>query len=151
MKKAAKSSGKKTGTRKSSKRTVTVEADAMPVEEVPEVQAHEATSPEPAVAEEPRLTKAKRRPTLATSGAKDGAPALKPLSCLDAAAAILADRGTPMRTKDLIDLMASAGLWTSNAPTPAATLYSAILREITVQGEKSRFKKTDRGHFALNA
>ena len=56
-----------------------------------------------------------------------------------------------MRTKDLIDLMASAGLWTSNAPTPAATLYSAILREITVKGERSRFKKTDRGYFALNA
>jgi hypothetical protein len=54
-----------------------------------------------------------------------------------------------MRCKDLIDLMASAGLWSSSAPTPAATLSSAILREITTKGEASRFVKSDRGLFAL--
>ena len=45
----------------------------------------------------------------------------------------------------------SAGLWATAAPTPAATLYSAILREVGKKGDKSRFRKTDRGHFALNA
>ena len=83
-------------------------------------------------------------------GRRTATPAAKPLSSLDAAAAVLADRDAPMRCKDLIDLMASAGLWSSTAPTPAATLYSALLREIATKGDQSRFKKTDRGHFALN-
>ena len=33
--------------------------------------------------------------------------------------------------------------------TPAATLYSAILREITTKGKESRFEKTERGKFAF--
>jgi hypothetical protein len=109
-------------------------------------------TPEPTVeaAPDPAPAKARRSARAATSGATDGTRAAKPLSCLDAAAAVLADRGVPMRCKDLIDLMASAGLWSSTAPTPAATLYGALLREIATKGEKSRFKKTDRGHFAQN-
>ena len=39
----------------------------------------------------------------------------------------------------------------TDAPTPAATLYSAIMREMKVKGKDARFKKTERGHFALNA
>jgi hypothetical protein len=71
------------------------------------------------------------------------------LSCLDAAA-ILADKKEPMTTKDMIEAMAAKGLWSSpNGQTPAATLYSAILREINTKGKESRFKKTDRGHFTL--
>jgi hypothetical protein len=56
-----------------------------------------------------------------------------------------------MRCKELIDEMFAKKLWHSDAPTPAATLYSAILREMGRKGGKARFKKTDRGHFALNA
>ena len=37
-----------------------------------------------------------------------------------------------------------------NGQTPAATLYSAILREINTKGKESRFKKADRGLFAIN-
>ena len=33
--------------------------------------------------------------------------------------------------------------------TPASTLYAAILREITLKGDASRFAKTERGKFAL--
>lgn len=41
------------------------------------------------------------------------------------------------------------GLWTSpGGKTPHATLYSAILREITAKGDESRFMKTERGKFA---
>jgi hypothetical protein len=32
--------------------------------------------------------------------------------------------------------------------TPAATLYSAILREINTKGQEARFQKTERGKFA---
>jgi hypothetical protein len=71
------------------------------------------------------------------------------LSCIDAAAKVLADSKEPMTTKAMIEQMAAKGLWSSpNGQTPAATLYSAILREIKVKGKESRFKKADRGLFA---
>jgi len=41
--------------------------------------------------------------------------------------------------------------WSSpNGQTPAATLYSAILREIKTKGKEARFKKADGGLFAIN-
>jgi hypothetical protein len=75
----------------------------------------------------------------------------KGLSCLEAAAEVLKAAKEPMACKAMIDAMFSAKLWTSDAPTPSATLYSAILREIQKKGSASRFKKTERGQFALNA
>jgi hypothetical protein len=46
--------------------------------------------------------------------------------------------------------MAAEGYWTSpKGKTPASTLYSALLREGTTKGSKSRFRKTDRGKFTL--
>jgi hypothetical protein len=51
----------------------------------------------------------------------------------------------------MIEAMAKKGLWSSpGGKTPHATLYSAIIREISVKGKESRFKKTDRGNFAFN-
>jgi hypothetical protein len=77
--------------------------------------------------------------------------ATKRVSAIDAAAKVLAKAKTPMRCSDLITAMAERGLWTSpNGQTPAATLYSAILREINVKKSDSRFKKVDRGQFAFN-
>jgi hypothetical protein len=69
------------------------------------------------------------------------------LSAHDAAAQVLAG-GSAMNAKEMIDAMASQGLWTSpGGKTPHATLYSAILREITTKGNESRFVKTERGKF----
>ena len=71
------------------------------------------------------------------------------MSALDAAAKVLAESGAPMTTGAMIEAMATKGYWTSpGGKTPAATLYSAILREINTKGDESRFTKTDRGHFA---
>ena len=71
------------------------------------------------------------------------------LSALDAAAKVLESSKEPMNCGELIEAMAKKGLWTSpGGKTPAATLYSAILREINVKGKESRFKKTERGRFA---
>ena len=65
------------------------------------------------------------------------------------AAKVLADAKEPMTTKAMIEAMATKGLWSSpNGQTPAATLYSAILREIKTKGKEARFKKSDRGLFA---
>src|SRR5579872_3022744 len=73
------------------------------------------------------------------------------LSCIDAAAKVLTEAKEPMTTKAMIEQMAAKGLWSSpNGQTPAATLYSAILREINTKGKESRFKKADRGLFAIN-
>ena len=80
----------------------------------------------------------------------DAAAAGKAMSLLDAAAHILSlDAGNPMRCKDIVDLAVKRQLWTPRkGKTPAATLYAAILREITTKGTDSRFVKTERGRFA---
>jgi hypothetical protein len=57
-----------------------------------------------------------------------------------------------MRAKDLIEAMATQGLWQSpNGKTPHATLYAAILREITTKGDAARFRKVERGQFEHHA
>jgi hypothetical protein len=53
-----------------------------------------------------------------------------------------------MGCQALVEAMAAKGLWKSpGGKTPHATLYAAIVREITVKGKESRFKKVDRGQF----
>jgi hypothetical protein len=79
-------------------------------------------------------------------------PKAKKVGALDAAAQVLAASSEPMNCKQLIEAMASKGLWTSpGGKTPHATLYSAIIREIGVKGKDSRFVKKDRGQFAAKA
>jgi hypothetical protein len=74
------------------------------------------------------------------------------LSALDAAERVLRENDTALTTKELVEQMADKGYWSSPAgKTPPATLYSALLREITTKGDRSRFKKADKGKFALSA
>ncbi|GMU35779.1 MAG: hypothetical protein AMXMBFR20_36500 [Planctomycetia bacterium] len=91
-------------------------------------------------AKAPKATKAK---------SKKAAPDRpKRTSALDAAATVLKKSAKPMRSQELIDAMAAQGLWKSpGGKTPHATLYAAILREITAKGKSARFKKVDRGQF----
>jgi hypothetical protein len=71
------------------------------------------------------------------------------MSCMDAAAKVLAEKGEPMNCKEMIEAMAAKGYWTTpGGKTPHATLYSSIAREIRDKGKESRFKKGDRGKFA---
>ena len=77
-------------------------------------------------------------------------PKEKKMSAIDAAAKVLAETGTPMTCKELIGTMAAKGYWTSpGGATPHATLNAAILREIAVKGDQSRFVKPAPGRFAL--
>jgi len=71
------------------------------------------------------------------------------VSQLDAAVQVLKAKGEPMNCKAMVEAMLAKKLWSTDGKTPAATLYSAILREITTKGSEARFKKTDRGHFTL--
>jgi hypothetical protein len=94
------------------------------------------------------------KPTSAKAAAPAKTPkAAKPnskLSQLDAAAKVLTESGTPMTTKAMIEAMATKGFWTSpGGATPAQTLYSALIREISQKGDASRFVKADKGLFGL--
>jgi hypothetical protein len=76
----------------------------------------------------------------------------KKTSALDAAAHVLGEAKEPMNCQEMIKVMADKGYWTSpGGQTPAATLYSAIKREIDKKGKDSRFKKTERGKFTVNS
>jgi hypothetical protein len=80
----------------------------------------------------------------------DQATRAKKLSALDAAVRVLGESGQAMSCAELIAAMAAQGYWSSpKGRTPAATLYSALLRELQTKGDQARFCKTDRGKFAL--
>lgn len=112
-----------------------------------------------------KTTTKKAAPKRKTTGAKQPAASKKPAaaavkktetksakkkSAIDAAATVLADAKDAMTTKEMIDAMAEKKLWSSpGGKTPDRTLYSAILREIATKGKDARFKKTERGKFAL--
>ena len=54
-----------------------------------------------------------------------------------------------MTTQEMIGVMAIKGYWSSpGGKTPAATLYSALQREIDTKGEQARFLKAAPGRFA---
>jgi hypothetical protein len=92
--------------------------------------------------------KAKAKPEAATKSKSQSQS--RKLSAIDAAAQVLGENGQAMTCKELIEAMASKGYWTSpGGKTPHATLYSAILREITTKGKESRFQKSQRGQFTL--
>ena len=76
-------------------------------------------------------------------------PKGKKMSAIDAAAQVLAGSKEPMNAKEMIEAMAAKALWTSpGGKTPHATLYSAIIREISAKGKEARFVKKERGKFA---
>jgi hypothetical protein len=97
-------------------------------------------APENAAAETPAAaTKAKNAPK---------EPKAKKASGLDLVAQILKAKGEPMGAKEIAEAVIAAG-WQTKGKTPAATLYSAMLREIDGKPSESRFVKTGRGLFAL--
>jgi len=77
------------------------------------------------------------------------------LSALDAAAELLGgltakEAAVGLGAKDLIERMEKARLWQSpGGKTPSATLYSALIREITQRKANSRFKRITPGKFSL--
>jgi len=87
------------------------------------------------------------KPRKAATRAKRG-DGEKKVSCLDAAARVLAESDEPMNAKEMIEAISAKGLWSSpGGKTPHATLYSAIIREIATKGDDARFRKTERGKF----
>jgi len=72
-------------------------------------------------------------------------------SLLTLAADVLKDAKAPMDCKAIVEKILAKGTWHTKGKTPAATLYSAVIREIAAKGKDARFKKTDRGMFELSA
>ena len=93
-----------------------------------------------------------RRRTPRAPAAGNAAGAARRPSALDAAARVLAEAGRAATCPEMIAAMAAQGYWSSpGGLTPSATLYSALLREITSKGAQARFRKAGRGLFALAA
>jgi hypothetical protein len=85
-----------------------------------------------------------------TKARKAKEPKAKKTSALDAAVRVLEEAGQPMTCPEMIEQMGAKGYWTSpEGRTPAATLYSAVLREIATKGKDARFVKTERGKSGL--
>ena len=56
---------------------------------------------------------------------------------------VLQDRKVAMTCPEMIDVMATEGLWTNpGGKTPSSTLYAAISRSIKDEGKASAFRKT---------
>jgi HB1, ASXL, restriction endonuclease HTH domain len=67
---------------------------------------------------------------------------------IKAALQVQQERKVAMTCPELIDVMATEGLWASpGGKTPASTLYAAISRSIKDLGRLSPFKKSERGKF----
>jgi hypothetical protein len=96
----------------------------------------------------PKATKSARGPNVGQQGAPEAKE--KRVGLVDAAILVLHDAGNkPMNVKEIVETILARKLWTTSGKTPAATLYSSILREIQKKGNEARFKKADRGLFAL--
>ena len=91
------------------------------------------------------------KPSKKNKAAKTGKKKERKTSGLDAAARILKEAGKPMRCPDIIKMALEKGYWSTKGKTPAATVYSVIIREITDKGNRSRFRKSGRGEFELTA
>ena len=70
-------------------------------------------------------------------------------SGLGAAAKVLEEAGEPLSCKAIVERAFEKGYWRSEGKTPHATVYSAILREMQKKGDGARFRKVERGKFAL--
>jgi hypothetical protein len=90
---------------------------------------------------------ARCHPATATALAEKKAKGPKKPSLLDLAAEVLAKAGKPMGCKEIVEAVLAGGEWKTKGKTPAATLYSAIIREIAKLGQKARFRKVERGQF----
>lgn len=100
----------------------------------------------------------KTKTSTKSASSKRSAPATAPvkgkgsnaMSALDAAAKILQEHAQPMNCQQMIKTMLEKNYWSTQGKTPAATLYSAIIREIATKAKDSRFKKVERGMFAFS-
>jgi len=71
------------------------------------------------------------------------------MSAISAAYRVLSESDRPMRAGEITDMAMKQGYWHSDAPTPDATISSAIIMEMKRKGERSRFVKVGPGLFTV--
>ena len=112
----------------------------------PPVAGTRKTEPKSAGPRKPAAPAAAPKPPTPPKPPKEGK-----MSAIDAAEKVLGEVGTPLTAKQLVDIMAAKGYWSSpGGKTPHATLNSAIMREIKDKGDESRFAKHPDGGFTLS-
>ena len=72
------------------------------------------------------------------------------MSGLNAAVKVLSEAGEALDCKTIVTRALEKGYWKTTGKTPQATVYAAIIREIAKKGGEARFRKTERGKFALS-
>ena len=145
-----KKTAKKTVARKTTKSTKAAAKKSAPVKHTKRSQRTGVAPRSQLDLEETKKLEAARAKKANAKPAANGKAKAKKLSAIDAAAKVLVGAKGPMNTKEMIDAMAAKGLWKSpGGKTPHATLYASITREINAKGKDARFKKAERGQFAL--
>jgi len=133
---------------------VTASGKTMTVADAARLTVHHTNAPQAAKgaktkAAAPKATKAASGRNVGEKGAPRGEG--KRLGLVDAAIQVMKETGEPMNCKDIVKVILEKKLWETTGKTPDATLYSSILRDIQKKGSEARFKKVERGQFALNA
>ena len=103
-----------------------------------------------AVPRNPKTAKPAKAPKSKKAGTPKAKGEKKPkrISGLDAAARVLEEVGEPLNVKQIVELAEQKHYWKSpGGETPSATIYSAIMREISKKGKDARFRKVERGKF----
>lgn len=81
---------------------------------------------------------------------KSGGRSLGMMGGKEAAFRVLQEEGRPMRARELCDMAHAKGYCNMPGKTPWATIAAAIVTDINDKGDKSKFKKTGPGLFAVN-
>ena len=84
-----------------------------------------------------KMAKPKKERTVAKTGG------------LSAAVKVIQEANEPLNCQEMIKRILEKGYRKTDGKTPAATIYSAIIREIKEKGADARFRKTERGKFEL--
>ena len=95
-----------------------------------------------------KATGAKGRNTAQTDAKSDKSAKPKRISGLTAAFMVLVDADAELGAKAIVEIAAQKDWWKSDAVTPAATIYAAMIREIATKDDRSRFERgAKRGTF----
>lgn len=73
------------------------------------------------------------------------------MSILTAVETVLAEAGMALHYKEITKRLLEGGLWATTGQTPDATVNAQLAVDIKRRGEASKFRRADKGVFALRA
>ena len=72
------------------------------------------------------------------------------MTALEAAVEVLRKEGKSLHIEEITERMLESGLWQSKAKTPRNTVNTRISDDISLKGERSRFRRMEPGVYGLN-